>query len=111
MISDQRAHNRVSFFVGGDIYREAEGEKVGRVIIRDISFSGLRIETLEPWKPGDTVFLDFAIAGRFEFRRVPVVVARSDNNQGSFVTGLNFRQGEDRRRVRHALTYTIESSN
>jgi hypothetical protein len=56
MISDQRAHNRVSFFVGGDIYREAEGEKVGRVIIRDISFSGLRIETLEPWEPGEVRF-------------------------------------------------------
>jgi hypothetical protein len=111
MISDQRAHSRVSFFVGGDIYRAAEGDKIGRVIIRDISFSGLRIETLEPWEPGETVFLDFAIAGRFEFRRVPVVVARSDGNQGSYVTGLNFRQGEDRRRVRHALTYTIENSN
>ncbi|MBL0059371.1 MAG: PilZ domain-containing protein [Elusimicrobia bacterium] len=111
MITDQRAHNRVSFFFGGDIYKDADGEKVGRVIIRDISFSGLRIETLEPWEPGQTVFLDFDIAGRFEFRRVPVVVARSDGNQGSFVTGLNFRQGEDRRRVRHALTYAIESSN
>ena len=111
MISDQRAHNRVSFFVGGDIYRQAEGQKVGRAIIRDISFSGLRIETLESWEPGEVVYLDFAIAGRFEFRRVPVVVARSERNMGSFVTGLNFRQGEDRRRVRHALTYAIENSN
>ncbi len=111
MISDQRAHNRVSFFVGGDIYRQAEGQKVGRAIIRDISFSGLRIETLESWEPGEVVYLDFAIAGRFEFRRVPVVVARREGNMGSFVTGLNFRQGEDRRRVRHALTYAIENSN
>ncbi len=111
MISDQRAHNRVSFFVGGDIYRQPEGEKLGRVVIRDISYSGLCIETLEPWEPGDIAYLDFAIAGRFEFRRIPVIVARSHNQQGSFVTGLNFRQGEDRRRVRHALAFTIESSN
>lgn len=111
MISDQRSHNRVSFFVGGDIYKEAEGEKIGRVIIRDISYGGLCIETLEPWESGQVAYLDFEIAGRFAFRRVPVVVARSTKNGGSYVTGLNFHRGDDRRKVRHALTYTIESSN
>jgi|GEM_PF-2518808 len=111
MISDQRAHNRVSFFVGGDIYRNPEGEKVGRVIIRDISYSGLSIETLESWEPGELVWVDFVIAARFEFRRIPAIVARSHNVQGSYITGLNFRQGEDRRRVRHALSFAIENSN
>jgi len=111
VISDQRTHNRVSFFVGGDIYRESDGEKIGRVIIRDISYGGLCIETLEPWETGEKAFLDFEIAGRFDFRRIPVVVARSEKTVGSYLTGLNFHRGEDRRRVRHALTYTIESSN
>ena len=55
--------------------------------------------------------MDFEIAGRFAFRRVPVVVARSTKNGGSYVPGLNFHRGEDRRKVRHALTFTIESSS
>jgi hypothetical protein len=111
MISDQRNHNRVSFFVGGDIYPSVDGDKLGRVIIRDISYSGLCIETLEPLESGQTAYLDFEIAGRFVFRRVPVTVARSEKNSGSYVTGLNFHRGEDRRKVRHALTFTIESQD
>lgn len=111
MISDQRSHNRVSFFVAGDIFRHPEGEKIGRVIIRDISFGGLSIETLESWEPGETAYLDFDIAGRFSFRKIPLTVARTARNGGSYVTGLNFHHGEDRRKIRHALAFTIESSN
>jgi hypothetical protein len=111
MILDQRTNNRVSFFVGGDLYRDAEGEKLGRVVIRDISYSGLCIETLEPLEAGQTAYLDFEIAGRFSFRRVPVMVARTHPGAGSYVTGLNFHRGEDRRKIRHALAYTIESSS
>ena len=112
MISDQRTNNRMSFFVGGDMYRDALGEKrMGRVIIRDISVDGLCVECLDALEVGDGVFVDFEIAGRFFFRHVPVTVTRVQKNQGSYLTGLNLRQGEDRRRIKSALAFSIESSS
>ncbi len=110
MISEQRTHHRVSFFLGGDIFKDPNADKVGRVIIRDISFSGIRIETLESFEPGETVFLDFDVCGRFSFHRVPAMVARTNRHAGSYLTGLSFRRGEDRRRIRQALAFMIENS-
>lgn len=111
MISDQRTNNRVSFFIKGDLYRDPQGlHRVGRVIIRDVSYSGLCVESLEILNPGDDFFLDFEIAGRFFFRRAPVTVTRAQKNQSVCLTGLSLRLGEDRRRIKTALTYAIENS-
>ena len=110
MISDQRAHHRVSFFLGADVYKDPAGQKTGRAIIRDISFSGVRIETLEALEQGENVYLDFEIAGKFPFRRVPALVTRTYHHAGSYLAGLSFQRGEDRRHIRQALTYMIESS-
>jgi hypothetical protein len=111
MISDQRSHYRVSFFLGGDIYKTVDGERIGRAIIRDVSFSGMRIETLEPLEQGETVYLDFEVGGRFRFPKVPLMVARLYRHTGSYLIGLTFQRGEDKRRVRQALAFMIESSS
>lgn len=110
MISDSRTHNRVSFFMGGDLYRDPNGHKAGRAVIHDISFSGLRLETLEPLQAGENVFVDFTVCGRFRFNKVPVSVARTQRQGGSYLSGLRFQRGEDRRKIRQALAFAIESS-
>ncbi|MBI4396731.1 MAG: PilZ domain-containing protein, partial [Elusimicrobia bacterium] len=86
------------------------GERVGRAVIRDISYSGMRIETLEALEQGETIFLDFDIAGRFVFQKVPMLITRVYRHSGSLLLGLTFQKGYDRRHIRHALTYVVESS-
>ena len=76
MISDNREHSRVSVFFGGDVYRRPDGERVGRAILKDVSVTGLRVETLESLSPGEQVFVDFQMGPSHIFRRVPVRVER-----------------------------------
>ena len=107
MITDQRSHYRVSFFMGGDLYKVGNSLKFGRAVIRDISTSGMRVETLEPLEQGEMVYVDFEIGGRFQFEKVPATVARLYPHTGSFLLGLSFQRGEDRRHVREALVYSL----
>lgn len=110
MILDQRSHHRVSFFMGGDIYKSADGDRVGRAVIRDASVSGLRIETLLPYEEGATLYLDFMVAGRFQFQKIPALVMRVYRHTGSYLLGLVFQEGHDRRRMRQALTFVMENA-
>ncbi|HRY30042.1 MAG TPA: PilZ domain-containing protein [Elusimicrobiota bacterium] len=110
MISDQRHHHRVSFFVGAGVSSNLEGSDSVRAVIRDISVSGLRIETLAKFEEGRTVYLDFNVAGRFQFTKMPAVVKRVYRHGGGFLLGLMMQDGTDRRRVRQALTYVMENA-
>jgi hypothetical protein len=110
MILDQRTSHRVSFFMGGDVYKTADGDRVGRAVVRDASVSGLRIESLVPFQEGETLHLDFTIAGRYQFQRVPALVMRVYRHTGSYLLGLALKEGHDRRRMRQALTFVIESA-
>lgn len=96
--------------MGGDVYKTATGDRVGRAIIRDASAAGLRIETLLPFEEGETLFLDFTVAGRYQFQRIPALVMRVYRHTGSYLLGLAFQEGHDRRRMRQALTYVMESA-
>lgn len=111
MLTDQRTHYRVLCYVPCDVFESPEGEKKSRVIVKDVSFSGLCVESLEAFEPGETIYVDFSLAGRYVFNRVPVMVSRSNQHGGRHYCGLNFRRGEDRRKVRQALVYLMESAN
>lgn len=106
MISDHRKNARVSFFSGGDLYRTLDGERVGRILIKDVSATGLRVETLESLKPGEQVFVDFHIRGVL-FDRVPVRVERVQAHAGSFLSGLSFQREDIRTKVQEALRSMI----
>lgn len=106
MISDHRKNARVSFFSGGDIYRQPDGERVGRILIKDVSATGLRVETLETLKQGEQVFIDFQIRETI-FKRVPVRVERIQTHAGSFLSGLSFQREDVRSKVQEALRSII----
>ena len=108
MITDQRRDHRVSFFLGGDVYDSPDGSRAGRAVVRDVSVSGLRIEVLAPVEEGRTLYLDFTVAGKFHFQKIPVQVKRLYRHSGSYLLGLAFREAHDRRRAREALAYVIE---
>jgi hypothetical protein len=108
MITDQRYNPRVSFFMGGDIYKNPRGEKIGRTIIRDLSLSGMRIETLDGLDLNQTVYVDFEVAGKFRFEKVPARVTRIFRHSGVFLAGLCFLDGHDKRRIRQALCFVLE---
>jgi hypothetical protein len=110
MISDQRTSHRVSFFMGADVYRSPQGQKVGRAVVRDLSVSGMRLETLDALKQGETIFVDFNVAGKFDFQKTPATVTRVYRHSGSFLAGLTLQRGDDRRRMRQALAFVVESS-
>jgi hypothetical protein len=111
MISDLRAHYRLSVRVPGNLYADLQAERSARVIVRELSCSGLGIETLENLEPGQDAVVQFEVGGRYVFARAPVVVLRHFRRPGGAVTALGFRQGEDRRRARQALMYLIENTN
>ncbi len=109
MISDNRGNARVSIFSGGDLYRAPDGEKIGRAILKDVSATGLRVETLEPLTPGEQVFIDFQMAGGPVFSRVAARVERVQAHAGSFHAGLSFQREDVRHRVREALSKLFET--
>jgi hypothetical protein len=108
MITDQRYHPRVSFFMGGDIYKNQGGEKIGHTVIRDLSLSGMRVETLECLEVTQTVYVDFSVAGKFAFQRVPARVTRIYRNVGSYMAGLTFIDGHFKRKIHQALNFVLE---
>lgn len=110
MITDQRYNPRLSIFMGGDIYKNPHGDKLGRTIIRDISVSGMRIETLDGLAAHETVYVDFDVAGKFQFAKVPARVTRIFRHMDVFLAGLCFLDGHDKRRVHQALSYVLEDS-
>ena len=104
MITDHRGDVRVSVFSGGDLYRKADGERIGRALVKDVSGTGLKVETLESLSVGETAFIDFQIGKTAVFMRVPVRVERIRSHAGSFLAGMSFLQEEDRAQVRKALS-------
>ncbi len=109
MISDQRYYPRVSCFSAGDVFADPTGERMARAVIHDLSSGGLNIETLANLEQGQTVYIDFEVAGKFVFEKSPALVVRVTRQQGSFQSGLTFRDGHDRRRLRTALNYLIDN--
>jgi len=110
MISDQRYSPRVSFFMGGDIYVNPNGEKLGRTIIRDLSLSGMRIETLDGLDVNQTIYIDFEVAGKFAFRKVAARVTRLYRHTNCYLAGVTFLDSHEKRRIRHALTFVLEDN-
>ncbi|MGQ0644152.1 MAG: PilZ domain-containing protein [Elusimicrobiota bacterium] len=108
MLTDQRYHPRVSVFFGGSLYKSPQGEKIGRAIIRDMSQSGMRIESIDPLEKDQTVYVDFEVAGRFDFKKVPALVTRSFKRQSGYLVGLTFLDGHHKRRVRQALSFVLD---
>lgn len=108
MITDHRGDVRVSIFSGGDLYRRSDGDRIGRALIKDVSATGLRVETLEALSLGEKVFIDFQIGKEAVFMRVPVKVERVRSYAGSFLAGISFQQEEDRLQVRRALAKLFE---
>ena len=109
MISDHRNDARVSVFSGGDLYRRPDGDKIGRAIIKDVSATGLRVETLESLPEGEQIFIDFQVGSGPIFTRVPVRVERVQTHAGSFLAGLSFQREDVRDRIRQALAKLFES--
>lgn len=109
MINDQRSNPRVSLFISGTLYRGPSGEKPGRIVIRDLSAAGIRIESLYTLNKDQILYLDFEIAGRFSFVKVPVKVSRIYRHTGSYLSGLKFMKDEDHVRIQEALVYLIEN--
>ena len=109
MISDNRRQARVSVFTGGDLYRQPDGPKVCRAILKDVSVGGLQVEMLESLHAGEQVFIDFQIPGSPVFSRVAVRVERIQPFAGSFLAGLSFQREDVRSRVREALKKFVES--
>ena len=107
MISENRGSARVSLFTGGDVYRRPDGDKIGRAIIKDVSATGLRVETLEALAAGEQVYVDFQV-GSHVFSRVPVRVERAHVHAGSFLSGLSFQREDVRHRIRQALAKLFE---
>jgi hypothetical protein len=110
MITDHRGEARVSVFSGGDLYRKSDGDRIGRALVKDVSGTGLRVETLESLSVGDEVFVDFQVGKGGLFLRVPVKVERVRTHAGSFLAGLSFRTEEDRAAVRRALAKLFDPS-
>jgi hypothetical protein len=108
MISDNRSHPRVGIFSGGELYRRPDGERIGRALIKDVSATGLRVETLETLVPGEQVFLDFQVAGGPVFNRVATRVERVQSHAGSFLAGLSFQREDVRHRIRQVLAKLFE---
>jgi hypothetical protein len=111
MITDQRNHYRVSLFLPGDLSLRAQGGETTRILIRDACGAGLCLETLQSYEPGDMLYVDFELVGRFRFQRLPVTVSRCVRDGHGYLTGVHFRQGEDKRRVLHALVFALENAN
>ena len=102
MISDHRSDARVSVFIGGDLYRERGSDRFARVLVKDVSATGLKVETLEPLTSGLKVFIDFQV-GENVFVQVPVRVERVQSHAGSYQSGLSFQDEDVRQDVRKAL--------
>ena len=109
MISDHRTEARVSVFIGGDLYREPGGERFARVLLKDVSATGLKVETLEPLTSGERVFIDFQV-GQNVFVQVPVRVERVQPHAGSYLSGLSFQDEDIRQDVRQSLAKLFESA-
>jgi hypothetical protein len=103
MITELRGDARVSVFSGGDLYRKADGDRIGHALVKDVSATGLKVETLDCLNVGERIFVDFRIGKRAMFMRMPVRVERIQSHAGSYHSGLRFQNEEDRMQVRQAL--------
>jgi hypothetical protein len=107
VIRDQRRDHRVAFFLGADLYLRPDGEKAGRAVVRDLSVSGMRLEALAPVSEGKVLYVDFELAGRYKFQKVPAEVRRVYQHRNGFILGLVFQEPHDRRRLREALSSVL----
>lgn len=110
MIPEHRDNARVSVFSGGDLFRRPDGDRIGHAVLRDVSVSGVRVETLEPLTAGEQVYIDFQVGRTHVFSRVPVRVERVQSQGASYLAGLSFQREDVRHRVRQALARLFEGN-
>jgi hypothetical protein len=111
MTSDARYHPRVSLLMAGDLYETPGGDRISRARIKDISTAGLSIETSAELLNGQTLYVDFEIAGRYQFSKIAATVLRVDKKEKDcYAAGLTFSNGHDKRRLKQALNFAIDNA-
>lgn len=111
MILDQRYCPRVSLFLDGELFKDPDGVRISRVVIRDLSSSGMRIEALDGLDLDETVYVDFSVAGRFDFKRIPARVTRIYPSASCNLVGLTFLNGHNKRKIHQALNFVLQDND
>lgn len=75
--------------VEGDFWPEGQGQPVEGSII-NLSVGGILIVLDDPFSPGDIVALRFNLQGEVIVENVLGLIKRSENLEGSYLTGIEF---------------------
>ena len=108
MSEEQRRHHRIMTVipVGIHFVQRSPAEGWGR--IRNISVSGVEVETHFPLKDSEKVYLSFAVEGWvLMFENVASRVIRARNFAGIYSAGVAFEDELDREHLREALVYLV----